>query len=131
MNEKEILDTLTRIADAVEGINKSLEKERVKPTRSTPFTPKVSEADVAEIYAAYPTTDVRNNRRNLGKGTKSKELIRKRLAEGWTKQDIMDAIEMYTNGSGYLPNFNSFLNNLPCKEDEQPQENNQQPSIWQ
>lgn len=79
---------------------------------------KVSDDDVDEIYAAYPTRDERNGGRNLGKGAKSKELIRKRLMEGKTKADILDAIKMYMDGNSYLPNFNTFLNNLPCEEPE-------------
>ena len=104
----------------LKGINEKLAlliTPKPKPIKaaSQPVV-KVSQEEVDEIYAAYPTTDIRNNNRNLGKGAKSKEIIRKRLQEGKTKEEILDAIRLYVDGSGYLPNFNTLLNNLPCDE---------------
>lgn len=118
----------------LKGINEKLAlliAPKPKPIKaaSQPVV-KVSQEDVDEIYAAYPTKDVRNGNRNLGKGEKSKEIIRKRLQEGKTKQEILDAIAMYVDGNGYLPNFNTFLKNLPCEEPKE-EIKEQQGTIWQ
>lgn len=117
----------------LQGINDKLAllTARAKPIKAAKQDiVKVSEDDVDEIYAAYPTKDERNGGRNLGKGEKSKELIRKRLQEGRTKQEMLDAIKMYLDGGSYLPNFNTFLNNLPCKEPTIPE--TPEPTIkWQ
>lgn len=107
------------LIDQLQGINDKLAqlvKPKVIVKGAIQNAPKINEDDVNEIYAAYPTRDMRNGNRNLGKGEKSKEIIRKRLMAGKTKQEILDAIALYVNGSGYLPNFNTFLNNLPCEE---------------
>ena len=48
----------------------------------------------------------------------------------WTKEEILDAIRMYVNGNGYLPNFNTFLNNLPCEEPP-IEESKEQKTLWQ
>ena len=106
-------------------------KLRTAPVKSAVQNlPKVSDADINEVYAAYPSKDVRNNNRVTGKGQKSKEIIRKRMLEGWTKEELIEAIQMYVDGNSYLPNFNSLLNNLPCKDEiEQPKV--QQKEIWQ
>lgn len=118
----------------LKGINDKLElliASKPKPIKAAKQNvPTVSQADVDEIYAAYPTTDRRNNNRNLGKGAKSKEIIRKRLQEGRTKEEILDAIRLYVDGSGYLPNFNTFLNNLPCEESETASPV-QEKTLWQ
>ena len=107
------------LIEQLQGINDKLAllTTRAKPIKAVKQDiVKVSDEDVDEIYAAYPTRDERNGGRNLGKGAKSKELIRKRLQEGKTKKEMLDAIRMYLDGGSYLPNFNTLLNNLPCEE---------------
>ena len=76
-----------------------------------------SEDDIEVIYRAYPTKDVRNNNRPTSKGEKSKRLIAKRLKEGYTKDFILKAISNALESNSYLKDFNTFLNNLPCKDD--------------
>ena len=107
------------LIEQLQGINDKLAllTAKAKPIKAAKQDiVKVSEEDVDEIYAAYPTRDERNGGRNLGKGAKSKELIRKHLRDGKTKQEMLDAIRMYLDGGSYLPNFNTLLNNLPCEE---------------
>lgn len=76
-----------------------------------------SEDDIDAIYRAYPTKDVRNNGRPTNKGEKSRKLIAKKLREGYTKEFILKAITNALESSSYLKDFNTFLNNLPCKDD--------------
>lgn len=73
----------------------------------------VDEEDVKAIYAAYPNVDIRNENRLTGKGKASLAIIKKRLREGYTKDFILSVISQRLESNSYLPNFNTFLNNLP------------------
>lgn len=95
-----------------------------------------TDADVAEVYAAYPTRDEKNNNRSLSKGAKSKQKIRSILDSGeYTKDDLLKLIkqevECNQDTGKWLKDFNTFLNNLPELDDE-PEEKPKEPSyrIW-
>lgn len=106
--------TPEEIIDWAEEICKvKFKTERVQSVRE--FEP--SEEDIDEIYRAYPTKDVRNNNRPTSKGEKSRKLIAKKLREGYTKDFILKAISNVLASNSYLKDFNTFLNNLPCKDD--------------
>lgn len=131
MSSEEFQDALLEKLASIDEKLAILTKPRMAPVKSAVQNlPKVSDADINEVYAAYPSKDVRNNNRLTGKGQKSKEIIRKRLLEGWTKEEMIEAFRLYLDGNSYLPNFNTLLNNLPSKEEiEQPKV--QQKEIWQ
>lgn len=131
MNNEEFQDAVITLLTSINDRLGVLVKPRMAPVKSAVQNlPKVSDADINEVYAAYPSKDVRNNNRLTGKGAKSKEIIRKRLLEGWTKDEMIEAFRLYLDGNSYLPNFNTLLNNLPSKEEiEQPKV--QQKEIWQ
>jgi len=106
--------TPEEIIDWAEEICKvKFKREVIKSERE--FEP--SEEDIDEIYRAYPTKDVRNNNRPTSKGEKSRKLIAKKLREGYTKDFILKAISNVLASNSYLKDFNTFLNNLPCKDD--------------
>jgi hypothetical protein len=130
MSNAEFQDAVLKVLASIDEKLGILAKPRTVVKSAVQNLPKVSDADINEVYAAYPAKDVRNNNRVTGKGQKSKEIIRKRMLEGWTKEELIEAIQMYLDGNSYLPNFNSLLNNLPCKEEiEQPKV--EQKEIWQ
>lgn len=104
---EEIIDWADEICKA------KFKRERIQSARE--FEP--SEEDIDEIYRAYPTKDVRNNNRPTSKGEKSRKLIAKKLREGYTKDFILKAISNVLASNSYLKDFNTFLNNLPCKDD--------------
>ena len=84
---------------------------------------KYSEADIDEIYKAYPTHDPAMNNRDLGKSLADKKKI-KRLLRTYTKEDILAAIDselwQNKNNGKWLKNFSTFLNNLPDIRVEEP-----------
>ena len=130
MSNEDFQDAVLKVLASIDEKLGILAKPRKVVKSAVQNLPKVSDADINEVYAAYPAKDVRNNNRVTGKGQKSKEIIRKRMLEGWTKEELIEAIQMYLDGNSYLPNFNSLLNNLPCKEEiEQPKV--EQKEIWQ
>ena len=57
------------------------------------------------------------NNSTTSKGEKSRKLIAKKLREGYTKDFILKAISNVLASNSYLKDFNTFLNNLPCKDD--------------
>lgn len=91
----------------------SFKTERVKSIQEE----TASEEDISRIYAAYPSKDVRNRNRPTGKGEKSRKIIAKKLTEGYTVDFILKAISDVLESSSYLKDFNTFLNNLPCRDD--------------
>lgn len=81
----------------------------------------VDENAVEEIYGAYPPYDTLNDNRSTNKGRQSKNLIRHLLVGGVSKEELLELIKDRVARNEYLPNFNTFLRNLPCKEDYQKQ----------
>lgn len=84
--------------------------------------PDIDDADVLEVYKAYPTTDVSNQGRSTGKCSRDKSTIRT-LLKTHTKEALIRCIENYVyearvHGS-YIKNFSTFLHNLP-EEDLEP-----------
>lgn len=83
----------------------------------------VTDADVQAVYDAYPTKDENNRSRPLGKGKKSKAIIRGIMERGEAdKETLINAIREYLEASRssgtWLKDFNTFLNNLPLAETE-------------
>ena len=77
---------------------------------ATAKTRNGGDADVEEIYQAYPTT--------TGKGQKDKATIKRLLANGeYTKDQLLHIIKREVKSreesGAYLRNFSTFLNNLP------------------
>ena len=87
------------------------------------------EADIEEIYKAYPTRCEKRSQ-STGKCSKDKDRIRILLTKkGKTKEGILAAIEQAISEGGYLKNFSTFLNNLP--EVAVHGEDNITGTIWQ
>ena len=87
------------------------------------------EADIEEIYAAYPPRCPKRQQ-STGKCAKDKDRIRILLTKkGKSKSDILAAIEQTISDGGYLKNFSTFLNNLPEIADHG--EDNITGTIWQ
>lgn len=85
---------------------------------ATAKTKKGGDADVEEVYQAYPTTDPNNGNRPTGKGQKDKATIKRLIANGeYTKDQLLTIIKKEVESRGesgaYLRNFSTFLNNLP------------------
>lgn len=85
-----------------------------------PIAPRKPNYDEAanRIYALYPSTDSLNGNRNLAKGSKCKEQIKRILAKGQeTEESLTRKINKYIVDSranhSWLTNFGTFLNNLP------------------
>ena len=90
---------------------------------STSKTKRGEDADVLEIYDAYPTRDPNNGNRPTGKGQKDKATIKRLLTSGeYTKDQLLTLIkrevEMRMESGAYLRNLGTFLNNPPDLEDE-------------
>lgn len=95
------------------------------PSTSARTKCEITDADVNEIYAAYPTRDGQNGNRPLSKGAKSKRMIRSILERGdVTKEDFLKVIQQEVDANKkdgkWLKDFNTFLNNLPELQEEQP-----------
>lgn len=85
---------------------------------ATAKTRNGGDADVEEVYQAYPTTDPNNGGRPTGKGQKDKATIKRLLANGeYTKDQLLliikREVESREESGAYLRNFSTFLNNLP------------------
>lgn len=83
-----------------------------------------ADADVEEIYQAYPTRDINNGNRPTSKGQKDKATIKRLLTNGeYTKDQLLTLIkrevESREETGAYLRNFSTFLNNLPDLEEEE------------
>lgn len=81
-----------------------------------------SSADVEEVYASYPSKDVNNGGRPLGKGQKDKQIIKSLLTDGgYSKDELLQLIKQEVTArqetGAYLRNFSTFLHNLPDLED--------------
>lgn len=90
---------------------------------STVKTKDGADADVEEVYKAYPTRDPNNGNRPTGKGQKDKATIKRLLTSGeYTKDQLLTLIkrevEMRMESGAYLRNLGTFLNNPPDLEDE-------------
>jgi len=80
------------------------------------------DADVLEVYNAYPSRDANNGNRPTGKGQKDKQHIRNLLAKGkYTKEQLLALIRQEVDTreetGAYLRNFSTFLNNMPDLEE--------------
>jgi len=75
----------------------------------------VSEDDINEVYAAYPSKCVVTGR-PLGKSSSDKRKI-ERLLRDKTKEQLVKTIQRYVEDCKrdkvYMKNFSTFLNNLP------------------
>ena len=75
----------------------------------------VSEDDINEVYAAYPSKCVITGR-TLGKSSSDKRKI-ERLLRDKTKEQLVKTIQRYVEDCKrdkvYMKNFSTFLNNLP------------------
>lgn len=83
-----------------------------------------ADADVEEVYQAYPTRDPNNGNRPTGKGQKDKATIKRLITSGeYTKDQLLTLIRQEvksrTETGAYLRNFSTLLNNLPDPEDEE------------
>lgn len=90
-----------------------------KASKKDPVAEAQLEADINEIYNAYPSKDERRGT-YTGKGEKDRTKIRSlltRKVKPYTKEHILTAMSHYisdcTNGGMYLKNFSTFLNNIP------------------
>lgn len=96
--------------------------DRIWP--STAKAKRGADADVEEVYQAYPTRDANNGNRPTGKGQKDKSTIKRLLTSGdYTKDQLLTIIkrevESREETGAYLRNFSTFLNNLPDLEEEE------------
>ena len=91
--------------------NKTKNKIKTKNKESTNVDEKVE-----ILYSMYPAKCVVNAKRNLGKGSKDKEKIKKLLKER-SFEELKETIEWYIgsckSSQTFLKNFSTFLNNLP------------------
>lgn len=79
---------------------------------------------VDRVYAAYPTRDVPTSNypkgRSLCKCSKDKDKILRYLQKGqYTEEHLIKAIQfcIAEHPRGYMPNFSTFLNNIPDMSD--------------
>lgn len=80
----------------------------------------VSNEDIEEVYAAYPSRCVVKGS-PTGKSSKDKKRIEK-LLKNKSKDELIETIEKYKNDCRkhkiYMKNFSTFLNNIPDYGDE-------------
>lgn len=92
--------------------------------------PAIPQADIDAIYAAYPTKDPNNDNRRVGKSAKDKDLIRRLLENGHTKEELLDLIRQTVESGRWLKDLGTFLRNLPDFNEPapapQPQKKEQQ-----
>lgn len=76
---------------------------------------KAPQKDIEEVYKAYPTKCV-SNQRVLGKSSKDKSKINS-LLEKYSKDDLLKITEEYISDCRsndiYMKNYSTFLNNIP------------------
>lgn len=117
-----------------------LVKTATKESKKDPVLEQQLEADINEIYVAYPTRDDRRGA-STGKCEKCRVKIKQlltRKSKPLTKEHILTAMQHYlsdcTASGAYIKNFQTFLNNIPdVVSTELPQQAtiNEQGSIWQ
>lgn len=82
--------------------------------------PEIPQADIDEVYRAYPTHDPNNNDRRVAKSSKDKEKIRRLLENGHSKEELLDLIAKTKEDGRWLKDLSTFLNNLPDFGDGDP-----------
>lgn len=114
-----VKDTGETVENFLSDANKWAEGVISQPKAKGPSTATESaknkelEADIEEIYKAYPTKCERRQQ-FTGKCSKDKDRIRILLTKKHkTKDEILAAIRQTVSEGAYLKNFSTFLNNLP------------------
>lgn len=97
----------------------------------------ISDDDVNDVYAIYPTRDEHNHNRSVTKGAKAKEKIRAILEKGDISKDVLirivkQEVDANRNEGKWLKDFCAFLNNLPDLQEEKtkPTEETKYRTLW-
>lgn len=105
--------------------------------RAQPKKQEITDADIDDVYALYPTRDAQNNNRSVTKGAKSKAKIRSILEKGDITKDVLISIVKQEvarnkNEGKWLKDFTAFLNDLPdlSKEESPKEEKGEKFKLW-